>query len=206
MVFTSETGTEKKVTTAIWARHLADGLTLFRFLGALALALWPWLPGSHAVHIILIWNMILWSTDVIDGPLARYSGTPPTRIGEADEWSDVILAFCTAVAIVRLGFFSPLLLIAWLLLFIVLHIVYPVKTIKLLFNLPLVILPLVIGLVVVPVMGLIYICWIIVIAVFGWGRLQGVIDDFISGLPSSWQGWIFSWLPRWLKYKGKEED
>lgn len=187
------------IGVVLWARLAADTLTLCRLVGGLGIAMWPWSSEPGAVRKLLKWNMLVWTTDVFDGPLARYSRTPPSTLGRAEQSIDLLVGWGTALALVRMGVFSAWALVAWGVLFAIAHVFRPTAATRLGFMLPLVVLPPVVGFLRAPLQGWVYLLWIAVMAVVGWNRLKEVIESFVEGLPAPARRWVWSWLPDWAR-------
>lgn len=192
-----------QVGTVAWARLAADALTLSRLVGALAIAVWPWPADLSALGQLLKVNMLVWTTDVLDGPLARYSRTPPSGLGRAEQSIDLLVGWGTALALARMGVIAAPALLTWALLFAVAHVLRPNVTTRMAFMLPLVLAPPVVGFLRAPLQGWLYLCWIAVMAVVGWNRLKEVIESFAEGLPPAARAWVWSWLPRWARRHGR---
>ncbi len=189
-----------------WARILADLLTLVRGVSGVLLPLMPRAAMSDALGRLVKCNVLLWSTDAVDGRLARLSGTPPSWIGQRDIWVDVTLTLGTALALVRTGYLSRSTLGAWVLLCGVLYTLKPVDTVLLVFMFPLQLtLPICALLRGCPEVKL-YLLFVMVLLVVNWSRLRWVIEVFINGLPPRLQDWVWSWLPRWLRLTPQERE
>jgi len=187
------------MASILWARLAADLLTLCRLVGGLGITVWPWSWGPDAVRMLLKWNMLVWTTDVFDGPLARYSRTPPSRLGRAEQSIDLLVGWGTALALVRMGILPAWALVTWGVLFAIAHVFRPTAATRLGFMLPLVILPPVVGFLHAPPQGWIYLLWIVLMAVVAWNRLKEVIESFVEGLPDAARRWVWSWLPEWAR-------
>lgn len=189
-----------------WARTLADLLTLSRLIGGVAIALIPWEQTVSSLGRLVKYNVLLWSTDAVDGRIARHSQTPASWIGERDVLVDSALTLGTGIALARSGYVPGKLLVAWLGAVLVLYAIRPVTTLVLTFM-----FPLQFGL---PVLALIhgcpeirlYIAWVAVIAFVSRNRLKYVIEVFVNGLPDRQREWVWSWLPGWLRLTPEERE
>lgn len=90
-----------------WARAAADALTWLR----LAIALF--IPWSGGLRGPVQMNLLGWSADLLDGPLARYSHTPASRSGGLDLAIDTVFTWTTAIGLARLGYLPGLGLAIW---------------------------------------------------------------------------------------------
>jgi phosphatidylglycerophosphate synthase len=182
-----------------WARTLADLVTFSRLLGGMALAVMPWEKTVGSLGRLVKYNLLLWSTDTVDGKIARSSNTPPSWIGERDIVVDSALTLGTGIALARSGYLPGKLVVVWLGLCLVLYAIRPVATTMLVFMFPLQIT--------LPIIALahgcpevrLYLIWVAAVAIMSWKRLKFVIESFINGLPDRQREWIWSWLPSWLR-------
>jgi phosphatidylglycerophosphate synthase len=182
-----------------WARTLADLVTFSRLLGGMALAVMPWEKTVGSLGRLVKYNLLLWSTDTVDGKIARSSNTPPSWIGERDIVVDSALTLGTGIALARSGYLPGKLVVVWLGLCLVLYAIRPVATTMLVFMFPLQIT--------LPIIALahgcpevrLYLIWVAAVAIMSRKRLKFVIESFINGLPDRQREWIWSWLPSWLR-------
>lgn len=195
---------EMKGKPARWARSLADLLTLSRLVGGVLLALAPWEAATDSLRRLVRWSVLLWSTDAVDGRIARRSRLPASWLGQREILVDSALALGVGVALARSGCVSGTLLAAWLAVCLAAYAIRPAETALLVFMLPLQlalpILTLVHGL---PEFHL-YLVWAAAVAVLNRARLKWVIETFIDGLPRGLREWIGSWLPAWLRLSPQE--
>lgn len=182
-----------------WARMLADVMTCVRLLGGLLLPFLAWEHSADALGRLVKINLLLWSTDAVDGKFARLSNTPSSWIGKRDIYVDTVLTIGTSLALVRAGFIPKGLLGIWFCLCLIVYIIRPVATVMLAFMCPLQIT--------LPVLALVhgcpefnlYLLWLLIIALVNRIRVKCVIEDFINGLPETQKQWVLSWLPQWLR-------
>lgn len=182
-----------------WARILADLLTLSRLVGGVALAFVPWETVADALQKLVVCSLVLWTTDAVDGRMARRSGLPASWLGEREIVVDAALALGVAAALVRSGYVSGGFLTVWLALCLTLYIIRPVDTILLIFMVPLhLALPVLAFVHRLPEFKL-FLLWVAAMALANRTRLKWVIEVFITGLPDRLERWVWSWLPRWLR-------
>lgn len=187
-----------------WARTLADLLTISRLLGGMALAVMPWDKTVGSLGRLVKYNLLLWSTDTVDGKFARRSNTPPSWIGERDIVVDSALTLGTGIALARSSYLPGKMVVLWLGVCLVLYAMRPVTTTILVFMFPLQMA--------LPVIALahgcpevrLYLIWVAAVAIMSWKRLKFVIESFIDGLPDRQREWIWSWLPGWLRMTSEE--
>lgn len=189
-----------------WARILADLLTFSRLIGGVALALMPWDQTVSSLGRLVKYNMLLWSTDALDGRIARHSQTPASWIGERDALVDAALTLGTGIALVRSGYLPGKIIAVWLGTCLVLYAIRPVTTLVLVFMCPLQLA--------LPVFAVVHRCpearlyfiWVAVVAFASRKRLKWVIEVFVKGLPGRQQEWVWSWLPGWLRLTPAERE
>lgn len=189
-----------------WARGLADVLTLSRLIGSIVLVWLPWEATIDALRRLVQYSLLLWTTDAVDGRIARRSHLPASWLGKRDIFIDCALAFAVCVALARSGYIPGALLAAWLGVCLVTYGMRPVDTVLLIFMLPLhLALPVLAFMNDIPEFKL-YFIWVAVIAVLNYKRLKWVIELFINGLPERLRTWVWSWLPAWLRLTPSERE
>ena len=187
-----------------WARTLADLLTFSRLIGGIALALMPWDRTVSSLGRLVRHSILLWTTDAVDGRIARRSQTPASWIGERDALVDSALTLGTGIALTKSGYVPGELLAGWLVFCLGLYAIRPVPTVVLVFMFPLQLaLPVVAYVQGCPEVRL-YVIWVAAVALAGGKRLKWVIESFINGLPDRWAQWVWSWLPSWLRLTDDE--
>ncbi|MEW5786045.1 MAG: CDP-alcohol phosphatidyltransferase family protein, partial [Bacillota bacterium] len=169
-----------------WVRLAADALTFSRLMLGLAMLVCPLLlEQSRALAAVLWLNLAGLATDALDGELGRYSGTALTWIGKNDYLFDLGLAFCTTVALARLGFLWWWFPVAWAPCFLYFSLRFPTDTVRMGFLFILLVPPPFLALVYQRTIGLAYILFIILAAAFKYQRLIQNINLFIEGLPGA---------------------
>jgi phosphatidylglycerophosphate synthase len=103
------------------AKRIADTMTLSRFPLAITIVCMGIVMQAEALPWITLVTIIAWTTDCLDGPIARRSGAPPTWIGNHDLLFDVSLATSLVIHMIAAGFMNLYLGLAfflvWALLF-----------------------------------------------------------------------------------------
>ncbi len=96
-------------------KRLADILTASRFVAALALVVTGLAWGERALLPAVILSILAWSTDSVDGALARRDPNwHPTWIGEQDVGFDAALALGVLAYFVLSGLFPAKFALVWL--------------------------------------------------------------------------------------------
>ncbi len=182
-----------------WARMVADLMTYLRLFGGLLLPFLSWEHSIDSLGRLVKINLLLWSTDALDGKFARISNTPSSWIGERDIYVDTVMTTGTSIALVRAGFLPREFMVIWFCLCLVVYLIRPVATVMLAFMLPLqVALPLLALKHGCPEFNL-YLLWLLIIALINRVRVKFVIENFVNGLPETQKQWVRSWLPNWLR-------
>jgi cardiolipin synthase (CMP-forming) len=100
----------------VWKKQVADGLTVTRCVLALCLVWLGFSQGADGFPLAVMVLLAAWITDVLDGPLARRSGTKTqTWVGAHDIFVDTAMGVATLVYLQRAGFVDGRVAIAYLL-------------------------------------------------------------------------------------------
>lgn len=166
---------------------IPDWLTASRVLIALAIvALVP--LGPEALGAVAGLLLLGWTTDMVDGRLARRYEKGPSWWGEHDFQIDMIMVlasaiFLTATALVPAAVGVPYLCLAVPLSLYTLRARHflKFKSITMLLAFPWVFLPFVIALFRAPVAAFAGLVWMTVALIVDWRRFLGVVGDFLSG-------------------------
>ena len=101
----------------MWKKHLADGLTVTRFLLALSLIWLTFSQGAAGFPLAVALLLAAWVTDVLDGPLARSSAVKDqTWIGAHDLHVDMVVGTATLIYLQGAGFVDGRVAVAYLLI------------------------------------------------------------------------------------------
>lgn len=166
------------------AAWFADFLTAFR------LALTPYLVwvGFHAEDknaalTIIVYSLILgWTTDILDGWVARKSSTP-TKLGQFDFALDMFMVLGSLLAITALGFVPVELTIFYLAVAVALVWKFPSKSMTMAVACPAVFTPFFLAYIYAPHAFRISLFWTLSILVIDWSRFEGVVLEFIDTFP-----------------------
>jgi len=138
--------------------------------------------GPSALGWVIFLTMIGWTTDILDGRLARRQNKRPTWIGEHEFAFDMLMVFAALCYLVMTGF-VPLLpaaiYVAVASLFIV---VFQSKSVTMSFAFPIVALPLIVAYFRAPRAAYIYIAWIVLALLYDWRRFFGVVREFLENI------------------------
>lgn len=173
-------------------KKLADLLTASRALIAILIVALS-LKGKGALPLVILLIILGWTTDILDGRLARRarsdsspqpgSGENTTWLGEHDFLLDMIMVFASLVYLTASGFIELQLALGYTLVAAI-FILWSSgsKSITELFAFPVVALPLIIAYQEASWAAYVYLIWILLALIFCWERFSGVVREFIAGM------------------------
>jgi len=104
-----------------WMKILADGLTGLRLILSVVLAGGGMLLNPYGVDAAAVLVLVAWTTDALDGPVARKSGRPEGWLGRRDLLIDVFFALCLLLYMRSVALIPPIVtwgyLLLWALIF-----------------------------------------------------------------------------------------
>lgn len=93
---------------------LADALTASRLIVAGVILLLGFVVGQTALGIVFLLTLFAWTTDLLDGTVARWSGPQPhTRLARWDLWIDIALVVATLTFTIVIRLLHPVLALAY---------------------------------------------------------------------------------------------
>ncbi|MEW5825992.1 MAG: CDP-alcohol phosphatidyltransferase family protein [Candidatus Bipolaricaulota bacterium] len=160
-------------------KRVPDLLTLSR--GAIALAIFSLgFVGRAALEAVILLTMIGWTTDILDGRLARKYNKPPTWVGEQEFTFDMLMVFSCLFYLMMAG----LVPLSWSLFYVMVAAAciayFRSKSVTMSFAFPVVALPLIVATREAPRAALAYFVWIVAALLLDWGRFKGVVQEFIE--------------------------
>lgn len=174
-------------------KRVADGLTASRALIALFLVLLS-LGGKEALSWVIYLIILGWTTDVLDGELARRAlrrleereareEWQQTWLGEHDFALDMLMVYASFLYLTLVGYVPP----SWAFLYtliaaVAIWVSRGSKSVTEIFAFPLVALPLGIAYREGLWVAYAYLAWIIVMLFLFWSRFVGVVKEFIAGM------------------------
>lgn len=166
---------------------LPDWLTASRVFIAIAiLALIP--IGPRALGVVAGLLLLGWTTDMVDGRLARRYDKGPTWLGEHDFQIDMLMVLASAVFLVSTGLVPweiglPYIAAAVLISLYTLRYRHflKFKSVTMLLAFPWVFTPFIIALFRDPLAAYAGLVWMILALVLDWRRFLGVVGDFLAG-------------------------
>jgi len=136
--------------------------------------------GPGALPIVLILTMIGWTTDILDGRIARRIHKPPTWVGEKEFAFDMMMVFSGLCYLVLSGLVPFLPAVIYVMVAAAFIAYFRSKAVTMSFATPLVALPLVIAYFRAPTALLWFIVWIIAALALDWKRFKNVVLEFIE--------------------------
>jgi len=158
---------------------LPDFLTVSR--GAVALAfIGLGFVGPDALWIVVLLMMIGWTTDILDGRLARRYNKDASWVGKHEFSFDMAMVFASLFYLVMAGYIPALPAVIYVLVAGVCIVTFRSKSVTMAFAFPIVALPLIVAYLNAPVAAWIYLAWIGLALIADWRRFKGVVLEFIA--------------------------
>lgn len=163
-------------------KRLADTLTASRAVISLIIVLLGF-AGKRVLATVVLLTIIGWTTDVLDGRLARRDKSGRTTwIGDHDFPFDMLMVFATLVYMAMAGFVPAWFAVIYTAVAGIFVLYFRSKAVTMAFAFPLVALPLIIAYREAPVAAYAFIVWIIIALIFDRHRFAGVVGEFIEGM------------------------
>jgi len=138
--------------------------------------------GPRALGWVIFLTMIGWTTDILDGRLARRQNKGPTWIGEHEFAFDMMMVFAALCYLVMAGFVPVLPAAIYVTVALLFIIFFQSKSVTMSFAFPLVALPLIVAYFRSPSAAYIYVAWIAVALLYDWRRFFGVVREFLVNI------------------------
>jgi phosphatidylserine synthase len=160
-------------------KRVPDLLTFSR--GVIALAIFSLgFAGKEALEAVIVLTMIGWTTDMLDGRLARKYSKASTWIGEREFTFDMMMVF-SALCYLTMAEFVPLsIALPYVMVAAACVAYFRSKSVTMSFAFPVVALPLFVSLYAAPRAALLYGLWIVAALLLDWTRFRGVVREFIA--------------------------
>lgn len=136
--------------------------------------------GPGALQAVIVLTMLGWTTDILDGRLARRYRKPPTWIGEREFVFDMLLVFSGLCYLVMAGYVPFIPAAAYIAVAAVCIAYFRLKSVTMSFATPLVALPLVVAYISARQAAWWYLIWIAAVLILDWKRFVGVVQEFIE--------------------------
>jgi len=160
-------------------RRVPDFLTASRAMIAVGIVLLG-IKGSDALELVILLTIIGWTTDILDGRIARRYYKETSWVGEREFVFDVILIFSGLCYLVMAGFVPLLPAIIFLASAAIFIIYFRSKSVTMSFAFPLVLLPFFVAYFNAPRAALLYAIWTVTVLLIDWQRFKGVVLEFIE--------------------------
>ncbi|MGB2983131.1 MAG: CDP-alcohol phosphatidyltransferase family protein [Candidatus Bipolaricaulia bacterium] len=160
-------------------KRVPDLLTLSRaFIAAAIFSLG--FVGRGALPAVLLLTMLGWTTDILDGRVARRINKPPTWVGEKEFAFDMLMVFSGLCYLVLSGFIPFVPAIIYTMVAAAFIAYFRSKMVTMSFATPVVALPLIVAYFEAPNALVWYVVWIAAALAFDWRRFKGVVLEFIE--------------------------
>lgn len=166
------------------AKQIADVITASRAIIAF-IFVWLGVTQGELGHPLAVWLLIAsWTTDILDGPLARYSRAPyQTWIGDLDLQVDMAVSAGLLLYIIFAGLVDPAIALGYVLLWLLIFFWMGVpRSMGMLVQAPIYGWFIWVSMRDVPDIGIWMIAWIAAAVVITWPRfITEVIPGFLTG-------------------------
>ena len=136
--------------------------------------------GPSALEAVILLTMLGWTTDILDGRLARKYQKPPTWVGEKEFAFDMVMVFSGLCYLVMSGFIPYWPAIIYVMVAAAFIAYFRSKMVTMSFATPLVALPLIVAYFEARHALVWYIVWIGAALLLDWRRFFGIIREFIQ--------------------------
>ncbi|MEA3356638.1 MAG: CDP-alcohol phosphatidyltransferase family protein [Candidatus Bipolaricaulota bacterium] len=159
--------------------RLPDLLTATRGILALVIALLG-LMGPRALETVILLTILGWTTDILDGRLARRIDKDVTWVGEREFTFDMMMVFAGLCYLVMAKFipFAPAVIYVMIAAAFIAY--FRSKSVTMSFAFPLVALPLIVAYFNAPRAAWWFIIWLCLALLFDWRRFKDVVLEFIK--------------------------
>ena len=172
------------------AKLLADILTVSRFFIATTIIALGFLQGAQALPVVIWLTIAAWTSDVLDGALARHSRVPRrTWIGEQDLIFDMVIGAALLVFMTATGFVNIWLAAAYLGFAVLVFWRFGLTpALGKLFQAPAYAWFIIVALREVPLVGVWMAAWIVIAVIATWPRFpRQTIPGFLYEANETWQ-------------------
>ncbi len=165
------------------AKTVADILTATRLLLAIFILLLGLFVGREALGTVMMVLLLAWTTDILDGPLARRDTSgKSTWWDDKDFPIDALLVLALFLYLTVSGFIVLWFSIIYLSLGIILILRFRSQQVAMSFMAPILALNLYLAFRHVPIWGFTTVAWCTVALIFNWPRFVYVVESFIEGM------------------------
>lgn len=165
------------------AKTVADILTATRLLLAIFILLLGLFVGQEALGTVMMVHLLAWTTDILDGRLARRDTSgKSTWWDDKDFPIDALLVLALFLYLAVSGLILTWFSIIYLSLAIILISRFRSQEVAMSFMAPILALSLYLAFCYVPTWGFTTVAWCMVALVTGWPRFVYVVESFIEGI------------------------
>lgn len=168
-------------------KTLADALTASRFVIAGLIVFWAARADYSALGKVIIVILIGWTTDVLDGPIARRSASGEGFWGRKDFTADMAMVWAGFFYMAQVGILSQYLALGYFMLAVLFLLLTRSRAVLMAFTAPATALPLVVALDRLPSLGIAFLAWIALALIIDHRRFVRVVVEFLHGM-GNWLG------------------
>lgn len=156
---------------------IADLLTLLRLAIAVFVLILGMTVGPRGLTTAIIATFVGWVTDILDGPIARFSKQGPNWVSRMDTPADLALVYAFFLFLVIAGLFPllPALIVMGLSVFVVL--LRPTEPVVQMVSAPIFGLPIVLSFYVGTVVGICCCAFMLGLLILRWDRVVSYGED-----------------------------
>ncbi|NTU56203.1 MAG: hypothetical protein HGA79_08130 [Anaerolineales bacterium] len=173
------------------AKLVADFITAARGMLGFVMIWLGLTQGADALPIIVVFMLLDWTGDFVDGTIARRSRHPRhTWLGSSDIYVDLFVSIGLGIYLIAAGFVGFVIgfwyILGWIL---VLWRFRPDKNLLMLIQVPIYLWFIITALRVFPDSGYWLIAWVLTATIINWRRFSHqIVPNFIDGMNSMWRG------------------
>ncbi len=161
--------------------RMPDYLTVSRgIIAAIIVALG--FVGPEALERVILLTLLGWTTDILDGRLARRYNKGATWVGEREFVFDMVMVFAGLCYMVMAGFIPVIPAGIYVAVTAICIAYFRSKSITMSFAFPVVAVPLIVAYFNAPRAAWFYVIWIVLALMFDWRRFKGVVLEFLYNL------------------------
>jgi phosphatidylglycerophosphate synthase len=177
----------KEDSTRGWAienaKVIADILTSVRLFVAILIAICAFFADKSLLAMVVTLTLIGWTTDVIDGKMARLDPTgKKTWIGDMDFATDIILIYSGLLYFITAEFLPFWPFLCYSLFAAITAIIWTKKSVMMAVAAPIAATPIIFSFIYIPVLGWIFIGWIALDLLLNWPRFAREVKEFIEDM------------------------
>jgi len=131
---------------------------------------------------VVILTLLGWTTDILDGRLARRYNKGATWVGEREFVFDMVMVFAGLCYLVMAGFIPVVPAGIYVAVTAICIAYFRSKSITMSFAFPMVAVPLIVAYFNAPRAAWMYVIWIVLALIFDWRRFKGVVLEFLYNL------------------------